>query len=93
MRNLTIWKYTLRLYEKIEKINMPKDSEILCAKPVGDFIRLWVKVDADKHNDQEIRNFYLVGTGDALPEGNLLYIDTMVDDEGSAVQHLFEIVE
>ena len=84
----TIWKFEIEVDDKI-KIEMPKNSEILCVQVQNGKPCIWAKVI--KENSKEIRFFTVFGTGHEIKEHNLNYIGTFQLFEGRFVGHLFEI--
>lgn len=92
----TIWKFsTLNGIEFLEifKIEMPKDSEILCVQidQKTNIPCIWALVYPD--NEKENRYFQLFGTGHLMINHDAInrqYIGTYQYQKGKFVGHLFE---
>ena len=69
------------------KITMPKGADVLHVALQGDQPCIWAAVDNEE--DQEPRDFRLVGTGHPLPPVEYLYVGTF--QQPPFVWHLFEI--
>jgi len=85
-----VWKFELRHVSNI--VEMPIDSEVLCAKKQRDVPCIWVRVDPEKEKVK--RRFLIVGTGHEIPESQFAhYVGTFFGDSvGSYVWHVFEDV-
>ena len=73
----TIWKFPLEI-TNTNKINIPKNFNILSVKNQGNTLVLYVLVDsaADGHEEVEI-NIY--GTGNPVPQWPGHYLDTVIN--------------
>jgi hypothetical protein len=86
----TIWKYSLKIYG-LNKLNVPKDSEVLCVQIQDANPCIWVKVNPG--NKKECRSFIIFGTGFKIDILDIekKYIGTF--QLGSFVGHLFELLK
>lgn len=86
---ITIWKYSLKLDDKIE-LEIPEGARILSVQMQGSVPSLWALVDSEAK--KEIRVFYIFGTGTSNPllRFALDYIGTF--QERFFVWHVFEEV-
>lgn len=84
---ITIHKQVLKLAQ-IQSIYVPLNSEFLCTKMQYGDICLWYKCNTDEkyvHVDIDI-----FGTGTEIENNeDLVYIDTVISNEGSFVWHIF----
>ena len=82
----TIWKFPLRLTEA-QNVAMPRDARILDIQTQGETPCIWALVDDDA--PEVLRTFWIVGTGNPVPEGQeLVYRGTF--QSGWFVGHVFE---
>ncbi|REC56978.1 hypothetical protein DRF62_02130 [Chryseobacterium piscium] len=84
----TIYKYELQTIEQ-QTISMPVGSEILKLDLQFGIPCIWVKVDTNSELGD--RNFFTVGTGNYLHDGDLDFIGTYQLLDGNFVYHVFEI--
>ena len=75
----TIYKYQLK--DRVSEIEIPIDFNILAIQNQDNCIFLWAVVDTDY--PKEKRTFYLLGTGQELPDNfdDLEYLDTVQQNE------------
>ena len=85
--NKAIWKFPVD--GNSASIEMPRGSEVLCAKVQHERIYIWAICDPKE--DLEGRSFEIIPTGAPLyQEETLKYIDTVMQAGGSLVFHIFE---
>lgn len=83
----TIYKYDVPAEPGAFSLSMPHGATILKFGKQGDQPALWVRVNPD--NENERRNFYMVGTGKLIPAEAGEYIGTTTG-VSVMVWHLFE---
>lgn len=88
----TIWKFETPFLDKF-KIDMPKESEILCVQQDQKTFKpcIWAMVNTD--NEKEERHFELFGTGNNMHNDMGVYrkyLGTYQYQKGEFVGHLFE---
>ena len=84
----TIWKFEIPEAEK-SIVKMPKGHTTLTAQQQYSTVKIWAVVDPTE--DMVDTTFYLIGTGNKMPEvANLKYVGTIQSYAGSQVHHLFE---
>lgn len=81
----TVWKFSLRLVDGWQVVDMPLDAIPVRFGMQGDSPQLWAMVDTDKPS--EPRRFAVVGIGHPIPDGGE-HVGTC--DHGVFVWHLFE---
>lgn len=87
----TIWKWELprpRALNTRSVIEMPQDTEILCAQEHNGNIAIWGVVETDNCNQLVKRELYLSGSGQ-LFDFTGKYIGTIQFDQGAWVVHVF----
>jgi hypothetical protein len=88
----TIHKYPVEFAEADRPdrplFDMPKGAEPLCIQMQFGTPCVWAIVDTEQ--EQEIRGFYIVGTGHEIPERAGRYVGTFQLGGGQYVFHLFE---
>jgi len=87
----TIFKYVLHPDET--EIRVPIGAEVLSAGTQGEEILVWVKINKDAYdlNELESRNFVVFGTGHPIPHGvSYKFVSTVFMEW--MVFHVFEIV-
>ncbi len=85
-----IWRFDLPIADA-PALAMPVGARLLSAaesRTQRDCIDLWAEVDTDA--PPEVRHFRVVGTGNPMPEGCDLFLDTVVTHGGAFVWHVFE---
>lgn len=88
MSEKTIFKFTLPVKDFVTLL-MPKGAEIISVQIQGRSLCAWAIVDSVQ--PLEKRRFSIVGTGHAMPKGNLKFLGT-VQIEAVLVFHVFEII-
>jgi len=88
MKTKSIWKYQL-LIKNTQKIEMPKNSEILCVQVQHNIPCIWVMVNLEEQS-REFRTFIMHGTGHQFKNNGYTYIGTYQIEEGLLIFHLFE---
>ena len=87
--NYRIWKYKLEI-TGLQKIEMPKGSEVLSVDNQNGRLCLWAKGDINK--PKEVRHFEIFGTGDLMPSLiNLKHTFIGTVQIPPFVWHVFEI--
>ena len=81
-----VWKYKI---EPNIKIDMPKDSEILCVQTQFKKPCIWVMVNPNE-KIMETREIEVFGTGHKMSDNNRKYIGTFQVNDGMFVFHVFE---
>jgi len=81
----SVWKYKLSLEISTNAISMPKEAKILSFDKQVDALFIWVEVETE--NPEEIRFLYIIGTGHRIP-GVAKYIATCQDPP--FIWHLYE---
>lgn len=82
-----IYKFKLRAVGQ-QEIEMSKNAEILCLETQFGEPCIWTLVETD--DEQEIKSFFIVGTGEPMPENPSKYIGTY--QKGEFVFHVFELL-
>lgn len=82
----TVWKYSLKTAETM--IELPAGAKILKFDAQGRAMAIWALVDTDA--PKELRHFYVLATGDALPFEFNTHRGTCLVERGTFVWHLFE---
>lgn len=82
---ITIWKYDVRMAVQF-KLELPEKSRVLSVQMQDDAPCMWVRVDTEQ--PAEVREFAIVGTGNAIPDGYTEHLGTW--QQGRFVFHLFE---
>lgn len=86
--NLRIHKYDLEAIDTVS-LYLKKDAEILKVGFQRGELKVWVVEDLDQPT-QEAREFQIRGTGhDIRQRAHHRYIDTVINDEGTLVWHIF----
>lgn len=95
-----IYKYNVEVGPFV-KIELPLEARVLhVAAPNPRVVNFWALIDPERESEE--RQFFVVGTGMALPGPEasgpipgreLEYVGTAVAAEGQLVWHLFEAVE
>lgn len=88
----TIWKFNVKITDS-QEIEMPKGAKVLTVQMLAGHINLWAIVDTDAEKVK--RTFHVYGTGNPLPEIDLMrqtrsYVGTVQQAE-FYVWHVFEI--
>jgi len=86
-----VFKYPLDLIG-IQHLKLPKYSKILCVKNQYDNIVLYAEVP-DVYDTKETITIIIVGTGRPMPNGNLMYIGTVLVQNGTLVWHVYEKIK
>lgn len=81
-----VYKYPLTLSANEQQISMPFGGQILHVHEQNGVPTLWVLVRPQR--TEEIRRFYLYGTGDPIAHGHV-YVGSVHD--GPYVWHIFEV--
>ena len=84
---ITVYKYELPVMDE-SSVWLPAGAEVLKICEVYSKVQLWAKVDTDQ--PQELRKFYIHGTGHPIYVENLKHIDTFIMQGGALVFHVFE---
>lgn len=82
-----IFKYPLDIVG-LQPIFIPDGGEILSAQLQYGTLCLWVLVNPD--NTPQRRNIAIIGTGNPIPDGEYVFIDTSQMSGGALVWHIFE---
>lgn len=82
-----IFKYPI-VMKDLNRIEMPKGAEVLSVHVQNGAPQIWALVEPD--NVKETRHFFVIGTGNPIPEGIGRFIGTFQMLNGSLVWHLFE---
>ena len=90
-KNNSVYKFPLYVEESNE-IKMPKGAEVLAVQMQGDRPMVWALCD-NGETEQEIRKFFIAGTGHEADFSNKKYIGTVQEHGGILVWHLFEIIK
>lgn len=80
-----IWKFSLEL-TGWQSLRMPKGAEVLSVRDQGGNLCLWAICDPGAETCE--RDFFVVGTGHAVPIDIGTFIDTVL--MGQFVWHVFE---
>jgi len=97
----TIHKYELEITD-VQTIEMPVGSEILSIQEQRDHLVLWAIVYNDVLDQLEPHKFYVVGTGNPVPEPDddpdkwpaaLVYCATVQTKGGRAAWHVFTEID
>lgn len=82
-----IYKYALK--NPTTELLLPKDAKILDVQVQDGTPHLWARVDTTAPLEE--RTFYVVNTGERMPEDEeLVYVATFQQDNGAYVGHVFE---
>lgn len=84
----SIFKYQLKTTD-LQEIEMPELAEVLCVQVQNGIPCIWAKVETE--NALKKRAFFVVGTGNPLPDNPSNYIGTYQLYDGGLVFHLFEL--
>lgn len=84
---MTIWKYEIPIDDEI-MIKMPMGARVLAVQVQRGVPRLWVLVDPLE--PVHVRTFYVVGTGNQMPDDPCVHVGTFQTQSGLLVWHLFE---
>jgi hypothetical protein len=71
-------------------LELPVDAEILTVKPQKSQPCIWVLLDTREPKYK--RNFSWIRTGEPIEHRGLVYIETLLSNDGDRVSHLFELV-
>lgn len=82
---ITIWKYNVLMAVQF-KLELPEKSRVLSVQMQDEAPCMWVRVDTER--PLEVRQFAIVGTGNAVPDGYTEHLGTW--QQGRFVFHLFE---
>jgi hypothetical protein len=82
-----IWKFVLRITDE-QHIEMPMGPEFLAVQFQGGQLCLWALVEPE--NALHPHRFYIVGTGNPMPDDFGLYIGTVQQPGLPLVWHVFE---
>ena len=83
-----IYKFTLgRPNNEPVRLAVPKSFDIFKADLQDGLATVWGSVQSDKSDDQEVRIFWMVGTGRDIPD-NVKHLGTFFD--GYFAWHVFE---
>lgn len=83
----TVWKYELAGVEN--HLSLPKGAQVLWVAEQHNRITMWVRVDPMA--GEQLRTFYVVGTGTPVPDGAKKFLGTALVN-GNFVFHVFERV-
>lgn len=88
----TIYRYKLGL-DDFSSINLPVGAEVLSIsnERVNTHIEIEMWAAVDTNRPLVTRQFAVVGTGHAMPEGSAKFIGTVMVDNGEYVFHVFEV--
>ena len=86
----TIWKYEVPPNTQNFRRVLPKGAKILTVLLQFDKAAFWAEVDPSEPD--ETRSFVIVGTGELLPKWELQYVGTYQLENGTNIQHLFEVI-
>lgn len=82
----TVWKKELIL--GVTTLDVPEDTEFLCAMEQHGGISVWFRCDPSK--SVKPRRFTIVGTGHAAPDASEAdYVDTVKMMDGHLMLHVF----
>lgn len=84
----TIWKFPLEMVD-IQVVQMPHNSEILCAQMQNDKVCVWARVDNAETQPSHKVMFYVHGTGHAATSPTSKYLGTVQMHDGALVYHVF----
>lgn len=82
-----VFKYSLDT--RVRDVLMPVGAEVISAEAIDGSIYMWAVVDPDAR--VEPRRFYVLATGEVLPDAQLKHVGTVVTVSGY-VYHVFEHV-
>ena len=86
---MTIYKYQLKITSS-QKIYLPLFAEILTAQiQEQSGLCLWAKVNEQRANISE-RTIEMFGTGHPMSKAQRRYINTIQQDNGALIWHIFE---
>ncbi len=83
----TIWKYPLQVTDQ-QEVRLPRHAQILTCQMQEGIPTLWALVDPEEDKVRAV--FYMVGTGNLIPEGGVSgvsYINSV--QQGMFVWHIF----
>ncbi len=83
-----VHKFPVPLKGATSSIEIPRGAKLLYFDTQVDALFLWALVDHDEPTD--VRTFFIVGTGQTLPELHYRYVGSCMN--GAFVWHLFEVV-
>ena len=89
-----IFKYNLPVKLAVlspEKIEIQKGAIFLKAKNQREELSLWFEVDPEETEVEDV-HFFIVHTGDYLPDNKKKYLETVLFDDGSYVVHLYRLL-
>ena len=86
-----IYKYFYPMPSSTGFIPMPVGAEVLCVQEQNGCACIWALVDPK--NEIETRSFFLVGTGEPMPDNPSKYIGTFQLSDGRYVGHIFELIK
>ena len=86
MADRRVWKYPLSLRPGPQRVTLPALSEIVHVHAQNDTPTLWAQVDGAVR--EQTRTFYVVATGEPIPEHAEHYVGTV--HIGWTVWHIFE---
>ena len=77
----TIYKQTL-IISDIQILYLPVDMKVLSVKNQNDNICFWYEVDMDAMEETKAYEFYIVGTGNPMPDNieECKFLDTVIID-------------
>jgi hypothetical protein len=84
----TIHKVKIDLEDE-QEIELPEESDILCAGMQHEIIYLWY-LTLDSKASKVKRKIIIRGTGHQFPDGDYKYINTVMLYNGNLVYHVFE---
>ena len=82
----TVFKYPIKGTPK-EEIDLPHGAQLLTARYRGSQLFIWARVDPQAENEK--RDIYVVGTGEAIEVSGLYYVATVERPNTSFIHHIF----
>lgn len=86
---MRVLKFDLEL-RYTQKIKMPLHSDILAVQYQRGKLRLWAACPESPMTERKIA---IVGTGNVMPDGELVFVGTVQQHGGDLVWHVFEIAD
>src|SRR6266704_2126003 len=83
----TIWKFDLAIHDR-QVVPMPAGADIVSVQPQGDMLCLWAVVAPG--SPLVGRDIRIVGTGNPMPAGRLVFIATVQEPGLWLVWHVSE---
>lgn len=88
MNNRRVYKWELEITDR-QQLSLPRDCKILHVAQQGRELMVWGIVDIELSDDTIPVDFYIVGTGNPVPDQAEEFIGTALWDGGVLIWHVF----